>query len=247
MDSLELSATSWCILMVCGLLVGISKTGVPGLGILVVALMAGVLPPRLSTGVLLPLLILADVFAVRYYHRQARWSRLLPLLPAALAGIVVGAFVLHKTNDAAFGPVIGSIVLLMLFMQRLRRRIDGHGATTSRGVAPWLGFVAGVTTMMANAGGPIVIIYLLAMRLPKMAFVGTGAWFFLIVNIIKVPFSVHIGLINLETLRIDLCMAPAIVAGALTGIWGLKRIPQRAFNLVVEALAVLAALSLVMR
>jgi len=107
-----------------------------------------------------------------------------------------------------------------------------------------LGFLAGVTTMMANAAGPIMIIYLLAMRLPKIEFVGTSAWFFFVVNWLKVPFSVSLELMIAESLKLDLMMLPFIAIGAITGILVLKRIPQKAFNIVVQILAACAAIKL---
>ena len=108
----------------------------------------------------------------------------------------------------------------------------------------WLGFLAGVTTMMANAAGPIMIIYLLAMRLPKVEFVGTGAWFFFIINWLKVPFSANLQLMTVESVKLDLMMLPFIALGALAGIFLLKRIPQKAFAAVVQIFAAAAAIKL---
>lgn len=248
MDTQAISVSGWCILLVCGVLIGMSKTGLPGLGILVVAVMAAVLPPKASTGMLLPLLIVADVIAVSLYRRHAVWSHLLPLLPWALGGIVVGALLLGRLADAQLGPLIGGIVLVMLLLNRLRQHLGlAEAPPSGRWLAPLLGFVAGATTMLANAAGPIMILYLLMMRLPKVAFVGTAAWFFLIVNCIKVPFSAHLDLITADSLRLNLVMAPMILAGTALGAWGLKRIPQNWFNGMVEVLAAAAGLALMLR
>jgi uncharacterized membrane protein YfcA len=172
-------------------MVGTTKTGLPGLGILVVPLMALVLPARQSTGILLGILILADLFAITYHRRNARWGHVVRLLPAAFAGIVAGYFGLKFVNDQQLKPIIGGIVLIMLVVNYWRTRVRGEDAPvpTQWWFAAGLGFMAGITTMMANAAGPVMIIYLLAMRLPKVEFVGTGAWFFFVVNWLKVPFS----------------------------------------------------------
>ena len=243
---MDIDTTGWIMVALCAMMVGITKTGIPGLGILVVPMMALVLPTRKSTGILLGILILADLFAILYHRRNARWSHVIRLLPAAFAGIVVGFFCLRYVDDQQLKPIIGAIVLVMLGVNYWRSRAGGKDGPIP---AQWwfaaaLGFIAGVTTMMANAAGPIMIIYLLAMRLPKMEFVGTGAWFFFIVNWLKVPLSAKLDLMTAESVKFDLMMLPFIAVGAVAGIFFLKRIPQKAFSTVVQILAVAAAIKL---
>jgi uncharacterized membrane protein YfcA len=243
---LDLNLFGWVVVAFCAVMVGTTKTGMPGLGILIVPLMAMVLPTRQSTGILLGILILADLFAITYHRRNARWGHVLRLLPAAFAGIVAGYFGLRFVNDQQLKPVIGGIVLIMLGVNYWRTRVKGEDAPvpTQWWFAAALGFMAGVTTMMANAAGPIMIIYLLAMRLPKVEFVGTGAWFFFVVNWLKVPFSASLDLMTAESVKLNLMMLPFIAIGAVTGIFLLKRIPQKAFNAVVQILAAAAAIKL---
>ena len=243
---MDIDLTSWIVVALCAMLVGIAKTGIPGIGILVVPMMAMVLPARKSTGILLGILILADLFAILYHRRNARWSHVIRLLPAAFAGIVAGFFGLRYVDDQQLKPIIGAIVLVMLGVNYWRTRAGGEDAPIP---AQWwfaagLGFIAGVTTMMANAAGPIMIIYLLAMRLPKIEFVGTGAWFFFIVNWLKVPLSAKLELMTIESVKFDLMMLPFIAVGAVAGIFFLKRIPQKAFSSVVQILAVAAVIKL---
>ncbi len=234
------------MIAVSAVVVGVSKTGMPGLGILPVPMMALAFSTRESTGLLLGLLILADLFAVTYHRRNARWRLVLRLLPAALAGIVAGYFGLKVINDQQLKPIIGGIVLVMLGLNCWRTRAGGEEAPVP---AQWwfaatLGFMAGVTTMMANAAGPVMIIYLLAMRLPKIEFVGTSAWFFFTVNWLKVPFSATLNLVTAESVKLNLMMLPFIGVGALLGILVLKRIPQKAFTMIVQILAAVAAVRL---
>ena len=242
----DLGTFDWVVVGLCAVMVGITKTGIPGLGILVVPLMAGVLPARSSVGVLLGILILADLFAATYHRRNANWLHVLRLLPPAFAGIVGGYFSLGVVNDEQLKPIIGGIVLVMLGIDYWRKRTAGKDAPIPRQwwFAAVLGFLAGVTTMMANAAGPIMIIYLLAMRLPKVEFVGTGAWFFFIINWLKVPFSASLELMTAESVKLDLMMLPFIAVGAIAGIFFLKRIPQKAFTAVVQILAATAAIKL---
>jgi len=243
---LELDLVGWFVVALCAIMVGATKTGIPGFGILVVPLMAMVIPARSSTGVLLGILILADLFAITYHRHNARWGYVLRLLPAALAGIVAGYFAMKVVSDRQLQPIIGVTVLVMLGLNYLRTATKGEDTSIP---AQWwfaaaMGFLAGLTTMMANAAGPIMIIYLLAMRLPKVEFVGTSAWFFFVINWLKVPFSANLDLITAKSIKLDLLMLPCIAVGAVAGIFFLKRIPQKAFTAVVQALAAAAAIKL---
>jgi uncharacterized membrane protein YfcA len=243
---LDLEPVGWIVVIICSVMVGITKTGIPGMGILVVPVMARALPTRSSTGILLGILILADLFAAGYHRHNAKWRHILLLLPAAFVGIVAGYFGLKEVNDELLEPIIGGIVLVMLGINywRTRTKVADTRIPTQWWFAVALGFMAGVTTMMANAAGPIMIIYLVAMKLPKIEFVGTGAWFFFVINWLKVPFSAKLNLMTAASIKLDLMMLPFIGLGAVIGIFFLKRIPQKAFNAVVQILAAIAAIAL---
>jgi uncharacterized membrane protein YfcA len=243
---LDLHAAGWLVVALSAFVVGMSKTGIPGLGILPSLLMVYVLPAQQSVGTLLGILILGDLFAAGYHRRNARWSHMVRLIPPALAGIVAGFFALKAITNEQLKPIIGAIVLIMLALNYWRTRGRGENVPipTQWWFAAGLGFTAGLTSMMANAAGPIMIIYLLAMRLPKIEFVGTSAWFFFIVNWLKVPFQAGLANMTWASVKLDLMMLPAIAAGAVVGIVFLHRIPQKAFNTVVQVLAIAAALKL---
>lgn len=226
-------------------MIGLSKTGLPGIGILAIPLMAWVLPARASTGVVLPMLIFADLFAVGYYRRFAVWSKLARLLPWAAVGVFLGYLALGRVNDQQLKPIIGGIVLVMLALNLLHNSGKEDRPVPARWwFAVLFGLLAGVTTMMANAAGPVMAIYLLAMRLSKNEFIGTGAWYFLLVNWFKVPFSAHLGLINSQSLQFNLVLFPLVALGALAGIKLLKHTPEKIFNHFVQGLAALAAVNL---
>jgi len=243
---LELDTVGWVVVALCAVMVGVTKTGIPGFGILVVPLMATVIPARNSVGVLLGILILADMFAVVYHRHNAEWRYVLRLLPAAFAGIVAGYFGLKVVSNEHLKLIIGGIVLALLGINFWRTQTRGRdiAVPTQWWFAAGLGFMAGVTTMMANAAGPVMIIYLLAMQLPKVEFVGTSAWFFFIINWLKVPFQQRLGLMTAESVKLDLMMLPFIALGAAAGIFFLRRIPQKAFKAVVQILAAAAAIKL---
>lgn len=244
----ELTNIEWVGLVIGALLIGISKTGLPGVGILAIPIFANILPAKASTGVVLPMLILADIFAVIWYRRHAVWSHLFRVFPWTVLGVLIGYALMGRINDRQLSPVIGVIVLAMLALNawRNRRRDAELQIPTHLSFAALIGVMAGATTMLANAAGPIMAIYLLAMRLPKTTFVGTAAWYFFIINVFKVPFSAHLGLITPGTMHFNLVLAPAIMAGALLGFWLVRWIPEKPFNIAILIFAILGAVRLLL-
>jgi uncharacterized membrane protein YfcA len=249
----QIEAWQWVVLAAGSALVGLSKTGIAGLGILTVAIFAAVLPARASTGVLLPLLICGDFVAVAAYRRHAVWSHLLRLCAWVAIGVIAGFLAMGRLQgDRVFQRLIGWILIGMIGLHVWRQYRLGSSAGATRDSTPqgaWfaalMGTMAGFTTMVANAAGPVMILYLLAMRLPKMEFIGTGAWFFLGVNLFKVPFSWELGLVNAASLGADLRLAPAVVAGALAGRLLIPHINQRLFETLALVLSAIAALRMV--
>jgi len=225
--------------------IGLSKTGIPGVGIFAVALFATVLPARESTGLVLPLLIVGDCVAVGSYFRHAVWSHLWRLFPWAVTGILIGFFAMEQLNNYAVGKLIGVILVVMVIVH-VWRRYFMKSDEVPHGIwfAAAMGLFAGFTTMVANAAGPIMILYLLAMALPKMEFMGTAAIYAFILNWFKVPLSQHLGLITPHSLSLDLALAPMIIIGALGGRKLLPVINQQYFEWIALALTVMAAFKL---
>jgi uncharacterized protein len=232
----------WAIGMLCAYMVGVAKTGVPGLGIMVVPAMALTLgDAKQSAGFLLPVLCTADLFAVFYWRRHAAAWRLFALAPWVAAGIVAGTAAL-SLNERVLRPVIGAIVFVMLGIYLYRRWRNDANATPSHG--PTYGLTAGFASTVANAAGPVMSLYLLSQRLPKAEFVATGAWFFFAINLAKVPIYVWHGMITVRSLMFDAFLVPAVLLGAVTGRWLVNRIPQRVFEACVVALTAISTLML---
>ena len=242
-----MSIGDWVLAVVAAIGVGIAKAGLSGLGMFHVLVFAFLFGARASTGVVLPLLLVGDVTAVRTFHQHARWDYVWRMLPPACLGVVLAAWRMRELNETVYRPVIGWITLILAVVQFLRMyRPAWFGSVPHARWFAWtMGILAGATTMLANAAGPVFAVYLIAVGLPKMQFVGTSAWFFFIINLFKVPFSIALGLIRFQTLLINLFLAPAVLAGVLTGRWLLERIPQRLFEHLLLAFAVLAALRLI--
>lgn len=293
----------WVLAVVGALLVGVSKTGIAGLGMLFVVIFAQIMPAKQATGVVLPLLIFGDIIAVASYRQHTQWRFLWKLFPWTAAGVVIGYVALGRIDDRQSRVLIGAIVLTLLALHLWRRRSAAkrsriatescragspdpatigsaaasavfgtarsagtagsgdpalHTLARSRAIAvnqgvesqhgwwfaPAIGVLAGFTTLVANAAGPLMVIYLLAMRLPKMEFVGTGAVFFLLLNLFKVPFMVNLGLINGASFTLNLWLAPAVFLGAWAGRKILLRIEQRLFENLALALSAAAGVRL---
>jgi len=226
----------WVILAIYAFLVAVSKTGVPGLGTMVVIWLLFTMPAKMSVGFMLPLLVMGDAFAVAYYRRHAVWAHVLRLLPWAVLGIFAGYFLLGYVNDDQLKRVIGLIVLVLLVLETWRNFRTDTPIPQNVWFAAGIGVVAGIATMMANAAGPLIIIYFIAMRLEKHNFIGTAAWYFLILNVFKVPFMWSREMITWETLRINLMLLPAVAVGGVVGIWVLHRLPQRWFILTAKVM-----------
>jgi hypothetical protein len=217
------------------------------LGILPVVLFANLLPPRESTGALLPLLLCGDVFGVVFFRKHASWPQLWRLFAWVIAGVVAGYFALGWFDNAQVRRMIGVVLLVMVALHWWRRRQQYDLAARlphSMWFTALMGILAGFTTMVANAAGPVMVLYLLAVGLPKLVFIGTSAWFFMLVNAFKVPFSVKLGLITPDSLRMDAILVLAMVPGALLGPRILNHINQRTFEKMVLILTGAGAIRL---
>lgn len=254
----QLTAAEWAVLAVAALTVGFAKTAISGAGAVTVVLFAWVLPARESTGVVLPVLIVGDLLAVIIYRRHADWGMLWRLFPWVAVGTVLGAVFVAYADDELMRIAIGVTLLVLSAGQLLRRppaqgptdqstseSTPGPGTATGRRVlAAGAGVLAGVATMVANAAGAVTSLYFLLSGLPILRFLGTGAWFYLVVNLFKVPFSVGLGLLTWDALLLDLSLVPAVVAGAVAGVVVIKRIDQRRFEQATLTLVVVAAVLL---
>ncbi|MDB6168246.1 MAG: hypothetical protein JWM88_1110 [Verrucomicrobia bacterium] len=235
----------WALAIVAAFAIGLAKTGINGLGMLAVVIFANLLPARQASGVVLPMLVLADVVAVASYRQHTQWRHLWKLFPWTAAGIVAGYFALGRINDRQASVLIGAIIIAMLAIHLWRRwRATGGEPEHAFWFAPIVGVLTGFTTLVANAAGPLMAIYLLAMRLPKMEYMGTGAMFFLLMNLFKVPFMANLGLINGPSLWLNVWLAPVVIAGALVGKKILLIIDQKRFEYLALGLAAVAGLRL---
>ena len=234
-------AWEWFLAVLGALLVGVAKTGITGLSLLFVAIFASIMPARRSTGLVLPLLIVGDIVAFAAYRRHAQWHHVWRMFPWAAAGVVTGAMVMGRMDERMTRLTMGVIIVGLAALHLLRRaRPPVAEEDQPAWFAPLFGVLAGFTTIVSNAAGPLMVIYLLAMRHPKMEYMGTGAAFFLMLNLFKLPFMVGLGLITGAGLVLNLVLAPAVIIGTVLGRWLLGRVNQSVFENIAIALTIAA-------
>lgn len=237
------------LLVLAAIVIGFSKTALGGLGVVSVAIFASVLPARQSTAAILAVLLVGDAIACWHYRRDADWALVRRLLPAVVPGLVLGTLFLRVVSDEVLRRSIGAVLLVLLALQlwvKLRRTPLDGAPHASRSRAWAAGSGMGFATMTANAAGPVMTLYLSAAGIDKRRFVGTSAWFFFIVNLCKVPFSVGLGLLHADDAARAGLLAPAVLVGALVGYAVVTRISQRTFDVAVLLASAVAAAALLL-
>jgi len=223
-------------------ILGLAKAGLRGIDMLNVTLMALVFGGKASTGIVLPLLCVADIGAVLYYHRHAQWKHFWKLIPWMVAGILIGVYAGKNMNEVVFRKIMATIIILTVIIMVLMEIIKSENVPTHPLFAASTGIMAGFTTMLGNLAGAFSNLYFLAMRLPKNHFIGTSAWLFLVINLFKLPFQVFYWKnITTSSLQTDLLLIPALALGFFIGLKIVKRIKDDHYRKVVIALTLIGA------
>ena len=237
----------YALALLAALCIGLSKAGFSGISMVSVVLLADIYGSKASVGLALPLLIAADLMAYPAFLKHGSWRPVWKLLGPALLGIAAGWWVLGGISEITARRVIGGCVLLMVALQVFRRwQAAGFDRMAgSQGFGLGAGVLGGFATMLANAAGPVIQLYLMARRVPKMELIGIGARFFLLINLIKVPLNARLALITPESLLENLKLLPAVAVGILGGKWLLQHVPQVAFEWMIVVFSTLAGLRMV--
>ncbi len=244
----QLSTADILLAFLATLLLGMGKSGLKGMGVIIVTLMALVFGAKASTGILMPMMITADVFAVIYYHRHTQWKFLKKLLPTMVVGVLLGVYWGNDISEVLFKQIMAffilATVLVMIWMDRTKTfGIPKHWAFSSS-----MGLLSGITSMIGNLAGSFTSIYLLAIRLPKNEFIGTAAWLFFIINVFKLPFHIFVWkTISKETLTLNLLLSPAILIGFYLGIRLVKVINNILYRKLVLVVTALGALIILLK
>jgi hypothetical protein len=242
----DLTGWQWFLAISSAFLLGTSKTGLSGAGMIAIPVMAAIFGGKMSAGLVLPMLSFADIFAVSYYNRHAEWKYVLKLLPWSVMGILFGLYIGDKVSDQVFKETIGIIVIASIAIMIWRDMKSEHLKIPDYWwFSAIMGFAGGFATMIGNAAGPIMAVYLLSMRLPKNSYIGTGAWFFFVINLFKIPFHIFVwGTITWSTISFDLLMVPALALGAITGFRVVKIIPEKVYRIFIIATTLISSIFL---
>lgn len=238
----DASLTTLAIAAFGALCLGISKTGFPGLAIVNVMIVADLFGAKNSVGIILPMLVVCDLIVLPMFWKHATWKMVWPLVPVTFIAIIASTFLLDRFDDVTARRVIGAIILLMLALQLVREFKKAFLENLPDSVAFRRVSCAliGVSTMLANAAGPVYSIYALVHKMPKMQFLGVGARLFLIVNLFKVPLLGQLDLINTRSLTLNLLLLPALVIGIFLGRKLIGLVPQRAFEILLYGFSAIA-------
>ena len=242
-----LTNIQWFAISVAALSIGMSKTGVQGIMLMIVPLMAMAFGAKESTGVILPMLCMADIIAVAYYKRIADWKIVAKLLPTAILGFFLAIGVDNMIPNGQFRQLMGWTLMLALIVM-IWSEIFGK---ENRWMKKWwyaaiFGLLGGFTTMIGNAAGPVMSVYLLSMRKEKMEYIGINAWFFLVVNLLKVPLQAFVwDNITWDSLQLNLVMLPVIGIGSLIGIRIVKLLPEKIFRRFIQIVTILSVILMI--
>lgn len=215
----------------CAFLLGVSKSGIKGIAALIVTGFAIVYGAKNSTGVLMPLLLVGDVFAITYYKRHVKWNYIFKLIPWMVFGVILGVIGGNQISENLFkfgmvSIILFSISLMYYWENKKDKTIPKHWS-----FACFMGILSGFTTMVGNLAGAFSNIYFLAMQLPKNTFIGTAAWLFFIINTFKVPFHIWSWeTINYSSILKSIQLVPFVIFGLITGVFLVKKINNERYR-----------------
>jgi len=239
---------AFTIALGAALLLGIAKSGIKGLAVLIVTGLALVYGAKESTGILMPLLICGDILAVIYYKRHVKWIYLIKLLPWMVLGVLVGVVLGKDLPEDLFKSGMAVIILLSVVIMYYWERKKDRKVPTHWSFAALMGMMGGFSTMVGNLAGAFSNIYFLAIKLPKNEFIGTAAWLFFIINLFKVPFHIWSwGTINRTSFQISLSLIPAVIAGFCLGIFLVKKINNDKYRQLILLLTGLGGLAILLQ
>ncbi len=222
---------------------GLAKSGFKGLGFVVVTLMALAFEAKASTGILMPMLIIADILAVVVYRKNVKWGVLLKLLPWMVIGVLIGVYSGDRISEEVFRKMMASIIIVSLVLMLIFEKMKDSSVPDSIWFSSLMGLSAGFTTMVGNLAGAFANLYFLALRFPKLEFIGTLAWLFFIINLFKLPFHVLVWkTVNSESLMYSLYLTPSVLIGFYIGLRLIRLFSNQLFRNYIIAITIIGSL-----
>lgn len=248
MAQFHLSWLNWFLAFLASFILGMGKAGIKGLGVLIVTLMAILFGGKASTGILIPLMVVADILAVFYYNRHTQWKFLLKILPTMVLGVLIGVWFGNDISEKLFKQIMAIFIILTVVMmvwmdQKKNMAIPKHWFFASS-----MGLLSGITSMIGNLAGSFTDIYFLAVRLPKNQFIGTAAWLFLIINVFKLPFHIFVWkTVTSDSLLLNLFLIPGILLGFISGVALVKLLNNEVYRKFIMVVTAMGALLILFR
>lgn len=244
----DYSLVEWALVFFAAFIVGFSKAGLRGVDVMNVTIMALVFGSKASTGIVLPLLCMADILAVRYYNRHAQWQHFKKLMPWMIIGVLIGWYVGRDIDDVLFKRIMAVIILIAVGLLFWWEKRKSETLPQGSWFAGTMGLATGFTTMIGNLAGAFSNVYFLILKFPKNEFIGTVSWMFLFINLFKVPFHIFSWeTISIDTFKIDLVLAPAMIIGFFIGVRIVKKINNDTYRKLILGLTLLGAIVIFFR
>lgn len=235
--------STWIVLSLAGLITGFSKFSVGGMGLLILPIVMIISPGPEALALILPLYIITDVMAIFSYKAKVAWSVLVRFLPLAFLGVFVGSYFLANIEADQFLTLLGVIILAMIALG-LYLDVRPAAFMQKSWAAYSMGFLGGAISIVANAAGPLFSLFLLEQKLDKQTYVSTRAWAFFIINMVKLPFYMGLGMLSVESVETSLYAVPGLIMGSFIGYHFLKKVNPVQFKWLIRIMSLIAALKL---
>jgi uncharacterized membrane protein YfcA len=248
LEGMNISVLGWILAILGSFLLGVAKGGIKGLGAIISIMLALVFGSKASTGIVMPLLICGDIFAVIYYNRHTRWFYLRRLMPWVVIGVLIGVWYGKDLAENQFKIGMAIIILVSAVFMGFTESNKSIQIPDNKIFAAIMGSLSGFSTMVGNLAGPFSELYFLAVRVPKEIFIGTAAWLFFMTNIFKLPFHIWVWkTIHMDSLFVDLILLTPLIVGLIAGIKLVKVINQKQFRMLIIILTGLGAILILLK
>jgi uncharacterized membrane protein YfcA len=226
------------------ILLGLGKGGFSGMGALSLPLLALQISPLKGAAIMLPILMVQDIVTLWAYWKKWDWANLKAMFPGAVVGIFIAYLIAAYISDAMLELVLGVICVVFGIRNFLMPTDAPPRQRTNTGGLFW-GMLTGISSMIANNGGPPAQIYLTPQRMPREIYVGTMSLLFFAINWTKVPPFIALGQFSRQTLQTSAVLMPVAVLSAWCGVLLVRRTSPKHFYKIIYGLMVLVGIKLV--
>lgn len=246
-EMFDLTGIQWLILLFSAVNVGFAKTGLQGATMPAIIFIASAFGGQLSSAIMLVMLIIGDMFAIKEYGRNIKVKRILNLMPATIVGVILGTIIGSRINDGQFKMLMAILViisLIVLILQEFGK--NSFEIPENKMVSSIAGALSGLSSMIGNVAGPIFNVYILSKNLKKEAMISSIAWFFVFLNLIKLPFHIFVWhTFSLKIIVLGVMMLPIIYIGSKLGVTLIQKINEDTYRILMIVVTAIGAINLI--